>query len=462
MNFWRGVAALFLVASGPAWGQGMAGNNGGIAGNNAGGCAGCTLTNPNVSGTLNATGPTTLGGTTTLTDGTTPLTFQRVGPAQAPSVGEWQIASPNLGNVTALRNFYYDGSSYGFSAQTVRSIWGYEHGAFGCDEGGSSRATTVSANVTITGNVMTVAAGLTGTITANMDILIPGLYTPTVAGPLPMVVQQLTGTTGGAGTYQISSATGDPRTLNISVPTSTAATMGVDPTISCSRTFIEASNGLTGSSQPNDFSIVQTYGASNIQYVMFEITQANGADNIGDMYWDRNSGGGGNILHSIHSNGFAAVSGTVSGTAPLDAFDVFLAASNCMVVGRESANRGFCSYGVNGEDLEIHSATPILRWRVDGTAAADMFLDATNKRLGVMDIFNGSTEAPAWFYVDGTQNVWLQGGVQVGAPTGGFKGTGTVNAAGVYYANGTAGVSCAAGTVTLLTLVVTNGIVTHC
>lgn len=401
-------------------------------------------------------------GATGLTDGTTPLYFSRIGPAQAPSGGEWQIASANLGNVTALRDLYYDGTDFGFSAQTVRSIWGYEHGAFGCDEGGTTRATTVSANVTIAGNVMTVAAGLTGTIAAGMDILITGLYTGGTPGPLPMVVQQLSGTTGGAGTYEISSATGDPRALNVSVPSSTSATMGVDPTISCSRTFIEASNGLTGSSQPNDFTIVQTYGATNAQHNMFQITQAGNGDNVGDMYWDRTSGGAGNILHSLHSSGFLAISGTVSGTGPVDAFDVYLSSGNCMVVGRETINRGACSYGVNGEDLEIHSATPIVRWRVDSTAIADMFLDSANKRLGVMDPITSSTAAPVWFYVDGTQNVWLQGGVQVGAPTGGFKGAGTVNAAGVYYANGTAGVSCAAASVSLTTLVVSNGIITHC
>lgn len=360
-------------------------------------------------------------GATALTDGATPLYFQRVGPSQAPAVGEWQFSSTALGNVTALRSLYYDGSNYGFSAQTARSMWGYEHGAFGCDEGGLSRATTVSANVTITGNVMTVAAGLTGTITNGMDILIASLYTTGTAGPLPMVVQQISGTTGGAGTYQISSATGDPRTLNISVSSSTAATMGIDPTFSCGRTFIETSDGLLNAANttPNEFSLLQSYatGGTRAQHVMLDITTTSGGDNIGDMYWDRTSGGNGSILHSIHSNGFLAVSGTVSGTFPVDAFDVYLAASNCMVVGRQSSNRGQCSYGTNGEDLEIHSATPILRWRTDNTAIADLFLDATNKRLGVMDPANGGG-APVWFYVDGSLSTLFTGGVNINAVTG--------------------------------------------
>ena len=50
-------------------------------------------------------------------------------------------------------------------------------------------------------------------------------------------------------------------------------------------------------------------------------------------------------------------------------------------------------------------------------------------------------------------------GVMVGAPTGGDKGTGTINVAGVYYANNTAGVT--AGPFTTITgITVKNGIVT--
>jgi len=55
----------------------------------------------------------------------------------------------------------------------------------------------------------------------------------------------------------------------------------------------------------------------------------------------------------------------------------------------------------------------------------------------------------------------VQAGVQVGAPTGGDK-AGAINVQGVYWANGTAGVSCTAGTVSLLTFTVVNGIVTAC
>lgn len=53
-------------------------------------------------------------------------------------------------------------------------------------------------------------------------------------------------------------------------------------------------------------------------------------------------------------------------------------------------------------------------------------------------------------------------GLAVGTPTGGLAGTGIVNVATGYRVNNAAGVSCAANTVSLTTLVVTAGIVTHC
>lgn len=59
-------------------------------------------------------------------------------------------------------------------------------------------------------------------------------------------------------------------------------------------------------------------------------------------------------------------------------------------------------------------------------------------------------------------NVTLQG---TGGGTVNFnttKVTGTLNVTSSYQANGTAGVSCAAASVSLTTFVVTNGIVTHC
>ena len=64
---------------------------------------------------------------------------------------------------------------------------------------------------------------------------------------------------------------------------------------------------------------------------------------------------------------------------------------------------------------------------------------------------NPSTAVLSW-----TDNA----GVYVGAPTGSGKGTGTLNVAGAYYANGTVGVTCS-GTPTS-SFASVNGIVTHC
>jgi hypothetical protein len=56
--------------------------------------------------------------------------------------------------------------------------------------------------------------------------------------------------------------------------------------------------------------------------------------------------------------------------------------------------------------------------------------------------------------------IFNDGGVATGAAAD--EGPGTINAAGAYYANGTAGVSCPANTVNLTTFAVINGIVKHC
>lgn len=59
-----------------------------------------------------------------------------------------------------------------------------------------------------------------------------------------------------------------------------------------------------------------------------------------------------------------------------------------------------------------------------------------------------------------TYQLRLGGGVQAGVPTGAAKGAGTINAAGTYYADGTAGVTCAS--VSAATMTTKNGLITHC
>lgn len=60
-----------------------------------------------------------------------------------------------------------------------------------------------------------------------------------------------------------------------------------------------------------------------------------------------------------------------------------------------------------------------------------------------------------------TASLNLARGLQIGGPTGGDKGVGTLNVASTIWANGVQGVNCAAGVVAG-TVTVANGIVTHC
>lgn len=63
------------------------------------------------------------------------------------------------------------------------------------------------------------------------------------------------------------------------------------------------------------------------------------------------------------------------------------------------------------------------------------------------------------FQLSGVTVATIAGGLQVGAPTGGDKGAGTINAAAAYYANGTAGV-VTFGPAAVASITVKNGIIT--
>jgi hypothetical protein len=87
------------------------------------------------------------------------------------------------------------------------------------------------------------------------------------------------------------------------------------------------------------------------------------------------------------------------------------------------------------------------------TAYATMFGDfagiATQIFVGavVVDSFTSSGES-------------LVGGFAVGSPAGGIKGSGTINAAGAYYANGTKGVTCSGALTVISSVTIKNGIIT--
>jgi hypothetical protein len=81
------------------------------------------------------------------------------------------------------------------------------------------------------------------------------------------------------------------------------------------------------------------------------------------------------------------------------------------------------------------------------TTSGDLYI----RSAGVTHIGSGGSNE--------TINLDADGGMIIGAPTGGSKGAGTLNVAGAYYANGVAGIS--AGPYTVITsITVTNGIIT--
>lgn len=94
---------------------------------------------------------------------------------------------------------------------------------------------------------------------------------------------------------------------------------------------------------------------------------------------------------------------------------------------------------------------------------------ATNTNLtvrdgggGVIDItaINDALNAFTALQYEASTHKFIEGGIQVNAPTGGDKGAGTINAAGAYYANGTVGAS--AGSFSVITAITaTNGLVTQ-
>lgn len=88
------------------------------------------------------------------------------------------------------------------------------------------------------------------------------------------------------------------------------------------------------------------------------------------------------------------------------------------------------------------------------TTAYGLYIDSFSATTG------GSFGTKYAIYTVGTETVKFGGGVILGAPTGGDKGAGTLNAAGLYYANGTAGLASQVVALAKLTAGGTNGSIT--
>lgn len=97
--------------------------------------------------------------------------------------------------------------------------------------------------------------------------------------------------------------------------------------------------------------------------------------------------------------------------------------------------------------------------QVQGAQYPAISLRKTNATAQQWDIANNNS---ALSFYDGTNyamTLFNAGGLNLGAPTGGDKGLGTINAAGAYYANGDAGVA-SFGPSAVASITVKNGIIT--
>lgn len=109
--------------------------------------------------------------------------------------------------------------------------------------------------------------------------------------------------------------------------------------------------------------------------------------------------------------------------------------------------------------------------------SCDMFCDGSpgviavaawgaSEALSIMHVMNYAGSQHAFYtganYAALAAKVTIIDGIQAGAPTGGDKGTGTINAASGYYANGTAGISTTVTTASLVgkTITFVNGLCT--
>lgn len=150
---------------------------------------------------------------------------------------------------------------------------------------------------------------------------------------------------------------------------------------------------------------------------------------------------------SIYKVGSAAPTGDVAGvvavayteTQPTGQFNAFQVVQNTDITGSQPWKTG----------LTIGDATASTAAIVVGASA-----HYTSSAVGSMPMYfmtynSGGTQVPVSIYADATANLQVTSGVNI--PTGAS-----------YKVNNVAGVSCAAGTVNLATLVVTGGIITHC
>lgn len=149
-----------------------------------------------------------------------------------------------------------------------------------------------------------------------------------------------------------------------------------------------------------------------------------------------------NIIWRLNQSGAVAVNSATAGNL------------NYAITNTDTGNGSTVTYsGTTNAGSILMQATTIgagsgstFRW----TGAGSLFIDALNASGNVVIRAGTVPTSIATFTV----------GTQLGAPTGGDKGAGTLNVQGAYYQNGTIGVTCS-GSPTV-SFASTLGIVTHC
>lgn len=170
-----------------------------------------------------------------------------------------------------------------------------------------------------------------------------------------------------------------------------------------------------------------------------------------------------NTGNSTWTNAFL-VQPDKSGTGGIDvAFSVLNGDVPTIIKTRDLSSKVFLDLGT---DL---SAGTILQIQNSARDSANAIIPYSNIKSGISSNASGSASGNLSFEtrISGTMTtgMTLGNGIQIGAPTGGGKGTGTINVATGIYANGTAGISAtktvrdSAGTGTC-TLIFTQGLLT--
>lgn len=192
------------------------------------------------------------------------------------------------------------------------------------------------------------------------------------------------------------------------------------------------------------------FGAWTLQYVTTGTTNTAIGHGAGGAVSGASSGN--TCIASLCGAGNNQLTGSNNTCIGPAACPLLTSASNVVMIANGATNAGYGIATLNG--CVIIGSSPTL------TDQADCFVLGDGDGHTIMKYVTG---AP---YLELTANGAFSGSLaadtalMVGGPTGGLEGSGTLNIAGAYYANGTVGVTCAS--ISTATATSKNGLLTHC